>query len=314
MGDTEVSGKKGTKGSIFWVDDLAAPLITLRLLSLMRGGQLKTICFVLCIVVLGTLAKHANAGLIFSDDYSSNSLANYDAAEQPTRPTFQHTGQWAVDTGNGVLTYSRTSTGGFEGTFFTADLLVKQQIATTAGLGQFTVSGQFNGGLREAQPGLVITGDNISGGYELQFYTGSVSFDLLRMTGDQMLGDEGGGQGGQTSPQPLAKYTISPVSAPIDGHSYQVSVTFDRTGDHPVITTTLIDLTNGFHLADQDQVTDLAEPANYGGDQFGWRLRTASDNLPAFSLDNLALSPEPSGSLLAVLAAMGLLSSRPARK
>ena len=276
---------------------------------------MRTICFILCIVVLGALAKPADAGLIFSDDYSSNSLANYDAAEQPSRPEFQHTGQWAVDTGNGVLTYSRTSAGGFEGTFFTADLLVKSQIAATAGLGQFTVSGQFNGGLHEAQPGLVITGDNISGGYDLQFYDGTGSFALLRMTGDQMLGDEGGGQTGQTFAQPLAKYRVPPNNGvPIDSDSYQVTTTFDRTGDHPVITVTLIDLTSGIHLADNDQVTDLAEPASYGGNQFGWRLRTGGDNLSPFSLDNLALSPEPSGSLLAALAAIGLLSRRPVRK
>jgi len=219
-------------------------------------------------------APVAPTAVTFSDSYITN-LANYTAADESGSGI---TGSWTVS--NGALNYSRTGNEGY----YTSDLLLNPNIASTAGLTSFTTSGDLLNVVSSGeQPGLIISADNTNGGYVItQEDAGAFAGHLLllRETGAELLGDEGLYSG--TSPL-VADFGVLTL-----GHSYNISATVDRAGNHPVFQVKITDLTTQTVFYN-GTVTDTSEPANYGGDQVGWRVRADADSVPA-SFANLSLS------------------------
>ncbi len=217
-------------------------------------------------------APVAPGAVNFTDDYTTN-LANYTATDETGI-----TGSWTVH--NGALSYTRTGSQGY----YTSDLLLNPNVASTAGLTSFTTSGDLLNVVSSGeQPGLIISADNTSGGYVITqedagAYAGHLI--LLKETGSQLLGDEG-------------LYSISsPLVADFGvltlGDSYNISATVNRTGNHPVFQVKITNLTTKAVLYN-GTVTDTSAPASYGGDQVGWRVRAVADSVTA-SFSNLSLT------------------------
>jgi hypothetical protein len=238
-------------------------------------------------------ASLARGQAVFSDSYGTDSSANYTATDgDPNEKSV-----WTVN--NGVLNYSRTGTASWSSGVF----LTNPSVASTAGIPIANVSGDFIGATNYTtgnyyQPGLVISGDPTKGGFTVQEYeNGAFQYHmvLLRQTGAQLIGDEGG----TGNPPVLADL------GSIAGHltdNYHVSAIIDRTGAHPSFIVSIDDLTTGLPVITGKAVTDSADPASFGGTQVGWRARF-DNNQAAFGVDNLSITnaPEP--------ASMGLLMS-----
>ena len=132
------------------------------------------------------------ANPIFNDDYSTDTTANYMKSDQAQPPTLVDS--WKV--ANGTLNYSVQSTNGWNSSVF----LAKPSVASTAGLYEFTTSGDITGGYDTAnnenfQPGLVLSGDPTKGGFVVMEYDNGTLANhlvLLQETGGQLVGDEGG--------------------------------------------------------------------------------------------------------------------------
>ena len=211
----------------------------------------------------------------FLDDYHTDTTGNYTEMTQTAPPVFQDS--WTVS--GGRLNYAVQSTNMWNTSVF----LLNPGIASTNGLARFVTSGDFIVP-QNFQPGLILSGDTINGGFVVQEYdngTFNNHLVLLRETGGQLLGDEGG----TGNPPVLAD--MGDISAHA-GDTFHISGTIDRSGPHPLITIAVTDLTNPAFTIAQQTVTDSFDPANYGGTQIGWRARY-QDATAAFSVDNLAL-------------------------
>src|SRR2546423_10055349 len=84
---------------------------------------------------------------------------------------------------------------------------------------------------RSQQPGLILTGDNASGGYVVQRWDGTGHFSLDRQTTPQ-----------NTNHEPLNEANVCSKkladlgAVPNPNDSYHISATVDRTGPHPAFT------------------------------------------------------------------------------
>jgi len=258
-----------------------------------------------------TLACGSSVGMaqvIATDNYSTDTTANYTAKDETTTEL----SAWKVS--GGTLNYSRTGTA----TWATGVFLLNPSIGSTAGQAAFTTSGDFIGNKNFVlaatgansnyyQPGLVISGDPTAGGYAIAEYeNGAFQYHLvlLRETGAQLVGDEGG-----TGNPPVVKDFGSIKSNLTD--NFHISATVIRSGAHPSFDVTITDLTNGVPVALDVLATDAGAPANYGGSQVGWRVRYDNNNA-ALSFDNLSVvvAPEPASVGLLAVGAMGLLARR----
>jgi len=240
--------------------------------------------------------------VVFSDNYSTDTTGNYTLTDgDPNEKS-----AWTVS--NGVLNYSRTGTASWSSSVF----LLNPSIASTAGIPVANVSGDVIGATNYTtgnyyQPGLVISGDPTNGGFVVAEYENGkyqYHFVLLRETGAQLIGDEGG----VTNPPVLADF------GSIAGHltdNYHISALIDRTGAHPVFNVSITDLTTGMPVVTGQTATDSADPANYGGTQIGWRARYDNNNA-MFGVDNLSLvnAPEPASLGLVLVGAAGLMVRR----
>lgn len=247
-------------------------------------------------------ASWARGQAVFIDSYGTDSSANYTATDgDPNEKSV-----WTVN--NGVLNYSRTGTASWSSGVF----LLKPSVASTAGIPVAQVSGDFIGATNYTtgnyyQPGLVISGDPTNGGFTVQEYeNGKYQYHmvLLRETGSQLIGDEGG----TGNPPVLADL------GSIAGHltdNYHISAIIDRTGAHPSFIISVNDLTSGLPVATGQVVTDSADPANYGGTQVGWRARFDNNNA-MFGVDNLSITnaPEPASVGLVMAGGLALMVRR----
>lgn len=216
---------------------------------------------------------------VFLDTYSTDTSGNYTETTQTPPPSFVDS--WKVS--NGTLNYTVSTNSTWNSSVF----LLNASVASTNGLSKFTTSGDIIGP-QNYQPGLILTGDTNSGGFDVQEYNAGQFANhlvLLQETGAQLLGDEGG----TNNPPVLADF------GDISGHlgdTFHVSGAVDRTGSHPVITVSITDLTSPSFIIPKQTVTATTVPANYGGTQIGWRARWQS--APAtFSVDNLSLQTPP---------------------
>src|SRR5207302_7154136 len=132
----------------------------------------------------------ANAASTYADTYTTDTSGNYTLTDNAGLNS-----TWTV--GGGTLNYARTAGGGWGSSVF----LLNPSVASTAGQTLFTVSGDFKGAAaapadgRYYQPGLILSGDTTNGGFVLmEFENGQYQghLVLLRETGGQLTGDEGG--------------------------------------------------------------------------------------------------------------------------
>lgn len=245
----------------------------------------------------------------FSDNYSTDTTANYNQSNDPGPPASAgvvHT--WAVS--GGTLNYSRTSTVPTADNWATSIFVTKPTVASTAGQTSFTTEGDIIGNKNFVlsasgansqyfQPGLVISGDATKGGFVVAEYENGkyqYHFVLLRETGTQLVGDEGG-----TGTPPVLADFGSFKNFLTD--NFHVQATEDLTGAHPVFHITLTDTTAGFSVT-KDAV-DSGDPVTFGGNSVGWRTRYHLNDA-ALSFDNLSLGPAvPEPAMLGVLAMGG---------
>jgi len=230
----------------------------------------------------------------FLDNYSTDTTANYTQTNDPgpaASAGLVHT--WAVS--GGTLNYSRTSTVATADNWATDVFLTKPTIASTAGMSSFTVEGDILGNknfvlsatganAQYFQPGLVISGDPTKGGFVVAEYENGkyqYHFVLLRETGGQLIGDEGG-----TGTPPVEADFGSFKNFLTD--NFHVQATEDLTGAHPFFHITLTDTTAGFSVT--KDATDTGDPSTFGGNAIGWRTRYHLNDA-ALSFDNLALGP-----------------------
>ena len=209
---------------------------------------------------------------VFTDTYSADTTANYtESVESGIQDSWKVSG--------GKLNYSISVNSGWHSSMF----LLNPSIANTAGLPRFTTSGDIFAP-HTYQPGLVLTGDTSSGGFVVQEYNNGQYANhlvLLRETGSQFVGDEGG----TGNPPVLADF--GDISQHF-GDTFHVAGAVDRTGAHPVITVSITDLSSPVLAIPTKTVVDSGDPANFGGTQIGWRARW-QDTTGAFSVDNLTL-------------------------
>ena len=267
---------------------------------------------------LACSALSVKAAPTFTDNYSTDTTANYTQSNDPGAPNTL-TQTWAV--GGGTLNYTRHNTVAGADAWATSVFLTKPTIASTAGMSSFTVEGDILGNKsfqlsasgpnsQYFQPGLVISGDPTKGGYAVaEFENGVYQYHivLLRETGGQLVGDEGG----PTNPPAVLDFGSFKNFLTDNFH---VSATEDRTGPHPAFTVTVTDTTAGFSVT--KSLIDTGVAANYGGNAIGWRTRYHLDNA-ALSFDNLTLEaavPEPATAGMLVLGAVGLLGARRRRR
>lgn len=234
----------------------------------------------------------------FLDNYSSDTTANYTAKDEST--TLKSV--WTVS--GGTLNYTRTGTA----TWGTGVFLTNASVASTAGMSSFETAGDILGNpnfhltstvTNYYQPGLVVSGDPTKGGFAVAEYENGkfqYHFVLLRETGGQLVGDEGG----TTTPPVLADFGSFKNFL---NDNFHVSATVDRSGTHPFFHMTLTDTTAGFSVT--RDALDAGDPADYGGTAIGWRVRYANNNA-ALSFDNLSLGPAvPEPGCLGLLAVAG---------
>ena len=215
--------------------------------------------------------------VLFTDNYGTDTSANYTETAQTAPPNFVDS--WTVDTTNGTLNYAISANNGWNSSVF----LTKPTVASTSGLAVSQTSGDLIKPVNY-QAGLVLSGDPTNGGFVVAEYDNGIYANhlvLLRETGGQLTGDEGG----VGNPPVLADY--GDISA-INMDTFHVTGTIDRTGSSPVITVSITDTTTSTVIANNVQSADTADPANYGGNLIGWRARY-QDATAAFSVDNLEL-------------------------
>ena len=258
-------------------------------------------------------APSAKAAIV--DDYSTDKSAMYTQTNESGTPAaLVHT--WAVNTTTKTLNYSRGGTGTADN-WATSVFLTNPALASTASMSSFTTEGDILGNKsfvlsatgansQYFQPGLVISGDPMKGGFAVAEYENGkyqYHFVLLRETGGQLVGDEGG-----TGTPPVLADFGSFKNFLTD--NFHVQATVDRTGPHAAFHMTLTDTTAGFSVT-KDAI-DTGDPANYGGTAIGWRTRYHLNDA-ALSFTNLALGPavpEPGCLGLLALAGGALLARR----
>lgn len=274
---------------------------------------------------LACSALSVKAAPTFTDNYSTDTTANYTQTNDPGAPATL-TETWAV--GGGTLNYTRHNTVAGADAWATSVFLTKPTIASTAGMSSFTVEGDALGNtsfhlnptdstsnnFHYFQPGLVLSGDTVKGGYVVELFENGGTphpaqwhWVLLRENGGQLSGDEGG----TTTPPLLADFGNYQNFITDNFH---VSGTVDKTGPHPALTVTVTDTTAGF--SSTRSFIDTGVASSFGGSSIGWRTRYHLDNA-ALSFDNLTLEaavPEPATAGMLVLGAVGLLAARSRRR
>ena len=209
----------------------------------------------------------------FTDNYLSDSMANYTETPQTSAPAFQD--HWAI--ANGALTYSVVATSGDNTSLF----LLNGAVASTSGLSQFTTTGDLISP-QNVSAGLVVSGDPTDGGFVVEESDdGSLAghLVLLRETGSQLAGDDS---------QAIVLADLGAVGAHA-ADTFHIAATVDRTQANPLITISVADLTDPSFILPAQTVSDSPDPRDYGGAQVGWRARSAVV-AAAFRADNLGLS------------------------
>lgn len=261
-------------------------------------------------------AAQSGKAATFTDNYSSDTTANYNQSNDPgPAPSAGLVHTWAVS--GGTLNYSRTSTVATADNWATSIFVTKPTVASTAGMSSFTTEGDIIGNKNFVlsasgansqyfQPGLVISGDATKGGFVVAEYENGkfqYHFVLLRETGGQLVGDEGG-----TGTPPVLADFGSFKNFLTD--NFHVQATEDLTGPHPAFHITLTDTTAGFSVT-KDAI-DAGDPSTFGGNSVGWRVRYHLNDA-ALSFDNLTLEaavPEPATLGLLAIAGGALLARR----
>lgn len=209
----------------------------------------------------------------FIDNYLSDSGPNYTETAQGAAPAFQD--HWTV--ANGALTYSVVAINGGN----TSLLLLSPSVVSTAGLSQFTTSGDLISP-QDISAGLVISGDSINGGFVVQeSNTGRLPghLVLMRETGAQLAGDD-------TQAVVLLDFGQIGTHA---ADTFHIAATVDRTQTRPLITVSVADLTDPSFVIPAQTVSDSLDVRDFGGTQIGWRARSG-DVTATFGADNLGLS------------------------
>lgn len=221
----------------------------------------------------------------FRDTYNTDTTRHYVATDGDPTGTQD---SWTVS--NGTLNYAvQSSNGAWNSSVF----LLDSNVANSGATPSFTTSGDIVAP-GHTQPGLILAGDTTNGGFVVQEFENTSPPNylghlvLLRETGGELLGDEGG------TGNPPVLLDLGDISQHL-GDTFRVAGTIDRTGTNPVITVSVTDLTDPTFVVPGQTVTDAADPANFGGDQIGWRVRSNSATATA-SFDHLGLQSTATGS------------------
>src|SRR5947199_7536723 len=115
------------------------------------------------------------------------------------------------------------------GCWETADLLLVPFVTSPAPPTPtpFPYTTLFRSGPKQ-QPGLVLTGDNASGGYVIQRWDGTGHFSWLHVSAPEMSTN-----GAPSEPKDDANVLADLGAVPNPNDSYHISATVDRTGPHP---------------------------------------------------------------------------------